>query len=35
METIKDCLRKKNICIMELIMFYEKNGLKPKHCIEC
>ena len=27
-ETIKDCLRKKNTCVMALIMFYETNGLE-------
>ena len=30
METIKDYLRKKNTCVMELMMFYENNGVKPK-----
>ena len=30
METIKDCLRKKNTYVMELVIFYENNGLKPK-----
>ena len=30
METIKNCLRKKNRCVMALIMFYENNGIKPK-----
>ena len=30
METIKDCLRNNNTCVMALIMFYENNGLKPK-----
>ena len=30
METIKDFLRKNNICVMSLIMFYDNNGLKPK-----
>ena len=29
-ETIKYCLRNKNTCVMEVIMFYENNGLKPK-----
>ena len=26
MKTIKDCLMKKNTCVMALIMFYENNG---------
>ena len=30
MEIIKDCVRKKNTCVMALIMFYDNNGLKPK-----
>ena len=30
MENIKNFLRKKNIFIMALIMFYENNGEKPK-----
>ena len=29
-ETIKYCLRKKNTCVMALIMFEEDNGIKPK-----
>ena len=35
METIRDFLRKKNTCVMELIMFYENNGEKQKKCIDC
>ena len=30
METIKDCLRKKNTCVMALIIIYENNGEIPK-----
>ena len=41
METIKDCLKKKNSCAMALIMFYNNNGVKPKEvyimlsCVLC
>ena len=35
METIKGCLKNKNICVISLIIFYENNGLKPKKCIRC
>ena len=35
MESIKYFLRKKNTCVMELIMFYDNNGIKPKKCIGC
>ena len=30
METIKVFLKEKNTCVMELIIFYENNGVKPK-----
>ena len=30
METFTDFLKNKNTCIMELIMFYGNNGIKPK-----
>ena len=30
MKTIRDCLKKKNTCVMALTMFYENNGIKPK-----
>ena len=30
METIRDCLKNKNTCVIELIIFYENNGVKPK-----
>ena len=30
METIKDCLRNNNTCVMALILIYENNGEKPK-----
>ena len=30
METIRDCMRSKNTCVMALIMFYENNGVKQK-----
>ena len=30
MENIRDYLRKKNTCVMEVIIFYENNGEKPK-----
>ena len=34
MQTIKNCLMKKNTSVMALIMIYENNGEKPKNCIE-
>ena len=34
METIRDCLKKKNKCVMTLIMIYENNGGNAKKCIE-
>ena len=34
-ETIKYCPRKKNTCVMALIMIYENSGEIPKQCIEC
>ena len=30
METMKGCMKKKNTCVMELIMSYEINEVKPK-----
>ena len=30
MENTKDCLGKKNSCVMAIIMFYENNGVRPK-----
>ena len=30
METIIDCTRKNNACVMALLMFYENNGVKTK-----
>ena len=30
METIRYCIRKKNTCVIAIIMFYENNGEKPK-----
>ena len=30
MKTVRDLLKKNNKCVMELIMFYENNGEKPK-----
>ena len=30
METINDCLRKKNTCVMALIIVYENNGVNAK-----
>ena len=35
MENIRGCLKKKNICVIALIMFNENNGVKPKKCIWC
>ena len=35
METIIDFLKKKNKCVMALIMIYENNGEIPKNCLEC
>ena len=34
METIRDFLKKKNTCVMELIMIYENNGGNEKKWIE-
>ena len=34
METIKDFLRKKNICVMALIIFYDNNGEKTEKMYE-
>ena len=33
MESIRDCLRKNNICVMAPIMFYE-NNVKIKNIVE-
>ena len=30
METVKDFLKRNNKCVMELIMFYENSGERPK-----
>ena len=30
LETIRDCLRKNNTCVMALMMFYDNNVEKPK-----
>ena len=30
METIRDCVRNNNTCVMALLMFYESNEIKPK-----
>ena len=34
-ENIKDFWRKKNTCVMELIIFFKNNKENPKKCIEC
>ena len=33
METIRDYLKKKNACVMALIIIYENNGGNEKRCI--
>ena len=33
METIRDFLKKKNTCVMELLIIYENNGGSAKKCI--
>ena len=32
-ETIKNCLKKKNTCVMSLKMIYENNGGNSKKCV--
>ena len=35
METIRDCLKKKNKCVMLIIMLSGNIGVNAKKCIEC
>ena len=35
METIKDCLRNNNTCVMAIITIYDNNGGNAKKCVLC
>ena len=35
MEPIRDVIKKKDTCVISLIIFYDNKGKKPKKCIGC